>query len=290
MAGPLWSLMDYALDRENTHASQIVLIPFISVALIYINRQNIFRETHFSVLSALPLLVLGVGLLVAGRTWGAGLEEGNHLSLMASSAVILWLGCFLLFFGTTAFRAAKFPLLFMVFFIPIPTAILNVIVAILQRGSSEIAFVILKLTGTPVLKESANVIRLPDLVIQVAPECSGIRSGISMVISGLLAGHLFLRTIWRRSVLVIVAIPVLLFKNALRISTLAYLAVHVDQRILTSELHREGGIPFFVLGLLLLYPVLAILIRSEKKNNVTAANSLAPLKPVAVPHTEGGHF
>ena len=88
----------------------------------------------------------------------------------------------------------------------------------------------------------------------------------------------------------IVSVPVLLFKNALRISTLAYLAVHVDQRILTSELHREGGIPFFVLGLLLLYPVLAILIRSEKKNNVTAANSLAPLKPVAVPHIEGGHF
>jgi len=290
MAGPLWSLMDYALDRENTHASQIVLIPFISVALIYINRQNIFRETHLSVLSALPLLVLGVGLMIAGRTLGASLEEGNYLSLMASSAVILWLGFFLLFFGTTAFRAAIFPLLFMVFFIPIPTAILNIIVAILQRGSSEIAFVILKLTGTPVLKESANVIRLPDLVIQVAPECSGIRSGISMVISGLLAGHLFLRTIWRRSILVIVAIPVLLFKNALRISTLAYLAVHVDQRILTSQLHREGGIPFFVLGLLLLYPVLAILIRSEKKNNVTAANSLAPLKPVAVPHTEGGQF
>src|SRR6516164_7324102 len=144
MAGPLWSLMDYALDRENTHASQIVLIPFISVALIYMNRENIFRETHLSVLSALPLLVLGVGLVVAGRTWGAGLEEGNRLSLMASSAVILWLGCFLLFFGTTAFRAAKFPLLFMVFFIPIPTAFLNVIVAILQRGSSEIAFVILK--------------------------------------------------------------------------------------------------------------------------------------------------
>lgn len=288
LAGPLWSLIDYALDRENTHASQIVLIPFISIALIYINRQNIFRETHFSVLSALPLLLVGFGLLVTGRTVGAGFQEGNFLALMASSAVILWLGCFLLFFGTTAFREAIFPMLFMVFFIPIPTAILDRTVAILQRGSSEIAFVILKLSGTPVLKESANVIRLPDLVIQVAPECSGIRSGISMVISALLAGHLFLRTWWRRSFLVFVAIPVLLFKNALRIGTLAYLAVHVDQHILTSELHREGGIPFFVLGLLLLYPVLALLIRSEKKNNVMLPNSRAALKPVVLPHSESG--
>jgi exosortase len=288
MAGPLWSLIDYALDRDNTHASQIVLIPFISVALIYINRKNIFRDIHFSILPALPVLIIGFGLFVAGGTVGVNLEEGDRLALMSSSAVVLWLGCFLLFYGTTAFKTAIFPLLFMGFFIPIPGAILNGIIAALQRGSSEMAFLILKMSGTPVFKESANVIRLPNLVIQVAPECSGIRSGISILISSLLAGHLFLRSTWRRSILVIVSIPILIFKNALRIFTLSYLAVHVDQRILTSELHREGGIPFFVLGLLLLYPVLAILIKSEKRNNDKAAKPFVALKPVT--NTEGGHL
>jgi exosortase/archaeosortase family protein len=68
-----------------------------------------------------------------------------------------------------------------------------------------------------------------------------------------------------RILLVLIAIPVLIFKNALRIRTLSYLAVHFDPRILTSALHREGGIPFFVLGLLLLYPVLALLMKSESK-------------------------
>jgi exosortase len=126
------------------------------------------------------------------------------------------------------------------------------------------AYVILKLSGTPILREGF-VFRLPNLSIEVAPECSGIRSGISILISGLLAGHLFLRSYWKRIVLVLIAVPVLIFKNALRIGTLSYLAVHFDPRILTSELHREGGIPFFVLGLLLLYPVLAVLMKSESK-------------------------
>jgi exosortase len=289
MAGPLSALMNYALNRENTHASQIVLIPFISAALIYMNRKNVFRSVRYSVVPAAVLLIAGLLLLIAGKTVGAGLEENDHLSLMAASVVFLWLGCFLLFYGTTAFRTAIFPLLFLAFFIPIPTAVLNTTITILQRGSAEMAFVILKLSGTPVLRESTYVIRMPDLMIQVAPECSGIRSGISLLMSGLLAGHLFLRSTWRRVVLVIAAIPVLLFKNALRIATLSFLAVHVDHRILTSQLHREGGIPFFVLGLLLLYPVLVILIKSENKKNGAAQEPSGPLKPETVPNTES-HF
>jgi len=290
MASPLSSLMNYALNRENTHASQIVLIPFISAALIYMNRKNIFRSVHYSVAPAAVLLIPGLLFLVAGKTVGAGLEENDHLALMAASVVFLWLSCFLLFYGTTAFRTAIFPLLFLAFFIPIPSAVLNTTITILQRGSAEMAYVILKLSGTPVLRESAYVIRMPDLLIQVAPECSGIRSGISLLMSGLLAGHLFLRSTWRRVVLVIAAIPVLLFKNALRIATLSFLAVHVDHRILTSQLHREGGIPFFVLGLLLLYPVLVILIKSENKKNGAGPEPSGPLKPETVPNTESGHF
>ena len=290
MASPLSSLMNYALNRENTHASQIVLIPFISAALIYMNRKNIFRSVHFSVVPAAVLLISGLLLLIAGKTVGVGLKENDHLALVAASVVFLWLGCFLLFYGTTAFRTAIFPLLFLAFFIPIPTAILSPTITILRRGSAEMAYVILKLSGTPVLRESAYVIRLPDLVIEVAEECSGIRSGISLLMSGLLAGHLFLRSTWRRVLLVIAAIPVLLFKNALRIATLSFLAVHVDHSILTSQLHREGGIPFFVLGLLLLYPVLVILIKSENKKNGAPQEPSGPLKPETVPNTESGQF
>jgi exosortase len=264
LSGPLRSLIAYALSNEHSHVSQIVLIPFITAALIFRNRQNIFRSVSWSPLPGIILMAAGGVLLVAGMTIGAEMEEGNYLAIMAAAIVVLWLGGFLLFYGMEAFKTGMFPLLFLVFFIPIPIPVLNKTIDILRRGSTGMAFIILKLSGTPILREGF-VLRLPNLSIEVAPECSGIRSGISILISGLLAGHLFLRSYWKRILLVLIAIPVLMFKNALRIGTLSYLAVHFDPRILTSELHREGGIPFFFLGLLLLYPVLALLMKSEGK-------------------------
>jgi exosortase/archaeosortase family protein len=73
---------------------------------------------------------------------------------------------------------------------------------------------------------------------------------------------------WRRVVLVLVALPVMLFKNAVRIVTLSLLSIHVNPGIIESRLHREGGIPFFVVALVLIYPVLKMLIRSEAPRRV----------------------
>jgi exosortase len=275
------------LNSENTYESQIVLIPFITAVLIYLNRKKIFQNVRYGAIPGAILLLLGAGLWAAGATMGARLDTADHLAMTTASIVVLWLGGFLLFFGSAAFKTALFPLLFLVFFIPIPTPILERTIDFLRRGSTEMAFVILRLSGTPIHRDGF-FFTLPNLTIEVAPECSGIRSGISIFISSLLAGHLFLRTFWRRGLLVLIAIPVLLFKNALRISTLSYLAVHVDQRILTSELHREGGIPFFVLGLLFLYPILLMLIKSENKSERKKGATRATLDAVPVSPIENG--
>jgi len=258
------ALIAYALDTETAHASQIVLIPFISATLMYLNRKQIFQSVHYSFPSGVALMILGAGLLAAGMTVGVRLAVSDRLAVLTSSLVVLWLGGFLMFYGSTVFKSALFPLLFLAFVIPIPGELLDRMIDFLRRGSTDMAFLMLKLTGTPIHRDGF-VFTMPNLLIEVAPECSGIRSGISIVISCLLAGNLFLRTSWRKGLLVAAAIPVVIFKNGLRITTLSYLAVHVDQRILTSQLHREGGIPFFGLGLLLLYPFLMMLVRSERK-------------------------
>jgi len=51
----------------------------------------------------------------------------------------------------------------------------------------------------------------------------------------------------------------------MRIVTLSLLGIYVDQRILYGELHKSGGIPFFIVALVMLAPVLWYLRRSEKK-------------------------
>ena len=275
LAGPLSALVEYAWDWDNQNASQIFLIPVISLTLLYQLRRKIFEQAAYGVVPGILVATAGLALVFLSRTeWAAGLKLGDRLSVSTSAMLILLLSGFLFFYGARSFRVAIFPLLFMVFAIPIPSPVMEKTISILQHGSADASFVILRTAGMPIYRQDTTFMMPKDISIEIAPECSGIRSGISLLILSILACNMFLKTWWRRGILLLVAIPILIFKNGLRISTLSYLAVHVDPRILTSRLHQEGGIPFFILGLLLIYPILSLLIRSEK--NRLEKNELVP--------------
>jgi exosortase/archaeosortase family protein len=62
---------------------------------------------------------------------------------------------------------------------------------------------------------------------------------------------------------VLVILPIVVIKNAIRIVALSLLAMHVDPSFLTGQLHHEGGFVFFVLALGLLAPLFVMLKRSE---------------------------
>jgi hypothetical protein len=57
--------------------------------------------------------------------------------------------------------------------------------------------------------------------------------------------------------------------------TLSMLAMHVDPEFLTGQLHHEGGIVFFALGLVILAPVLAVLRKSETRMRQATAVPLS---------------
>ena len=248
---------------DSTNSSQVLLIPFLSGALLFWDRQRIFARVQYSVLPGILLASLGIALMVATRFWLVPQSQGDRVSLMTASVIVTWLGLFVGFFGSDAFRAGIFPLLFLVFAIPVPGLILKPLISLLQRGSAEITLILLRISGTPVYREEF-VFHMPRLSIEIAPECSGIRSFLSMVILTTFGGYLLLQTTWRRVALVLVAIPIMIFKNAVRITTLTLLSIHVDPGIIESRLHREGGIPFFLLALLLTYPVLKFLMKTEQ--------------------------
>jgi exosortase/archaeosortase family protein len=105
---------------------------------------------------------------------------------------------------------------------------------------------------------------LPNVTIEIAKECSGIRSATALLITCLAAGYLLLRLPWTRAVLLFATIPVLILKNGIRITTLTLLAIHVDPGFLDGRLHHQGGVVFFAVGLLMLLPVLWWLQRVER--------------------------
>jgi exosortase len=154
-------------------------------------------------------------------------------------------------------------MLFLAFMVPLPTVVEYWAIRVLQLGSAEFVAVLFSLTGVPVLREG-TVFQLPGIAIEVAPQCSGIRSSMALVITCVLAGHMFLTTTWKKIVLVLAVIPITMFKNGIRIVTLTLLGVYVDRGFLTSSLHTDGGILFFIIALCLMAPILFVLRKSER--------------------------
>ena len=219
-------------------------------------------------------------LLVASRLSPRG--PGEFLPAAALAIVLIWFGAFLLCYGTEAWRRASFPLLFLLLMVPLPPAVLERSIYLLQQGSTEIAYLLFKASGTPVLRQGF-VLSIPGVAIEVAKECSGIRSSVALFITCLLAAHLFLRTKWRMFVFALLSLPLAVVKNGIRIATLTLLSVYVDPGFLTGRLHHQGGFVFFFIALAILAPVLIFFQKSEEKERareVTASrqteNRLAP--------------
>lgn len=258
---PLIKLL--SLSRNSELYSHLVIIPFISGYFFWTRRKAIFSGTNYSFRSGLPVILIGLLLYVLGANRGSGLNENDLMALSVFAGVMCWVGGFLLFYGTQAFRKGQFPLIFLVFFTPVPTALVERFIYALQLASTEATAMLFRLVGVPVLREGF-VFHLPGLSIEVAKQCSGIRSSIALVITSLIAGQLFLRTRWRRLLLTLSVFPVTVLKNGLRIVTLTLLGTYVDPRILGSELHKSGGIPFFGIALMMLAPILWFLRRGER--------------------------
>lgn len=249
----LWTLARIAL--ENPTVSHVVGVPLVVLVLIYSDRDAIFASARPS--PAIGGTVAFLGLLVALLD-RAPFGVTTSLTVATAGVVLAWIGGFLMFYGLASARAAQFPLAFLALMIPMPGPIVDGATKFLKSGSTEAVAGLFTLTGTPFHRQGF-VFSLPNFVIEIADECSGIRSSIALLLTGLLAGHRFLQSPWMRIALLIIILPVAVIKNAIRIVALSLLAMHVDPSFLTGQLHHEGGFVFFLLALGMLAPLFALL-------------------------------
>jgi exosortase len=259
---PLTAFVSYSLSNDN--ASHLVLIPFISAWIIFLGRDRIFKAPGSDPSRASLLLAAGAALALAALSWGSRWSALNQLSVYIFALILLWAGGFSFFFGQETLRRAQFPFFFLLLTVPIPDFILDKAIYLLQKGSTEIAAVLFDWSGVPVLREGF-VFHLARANIEVASECSGIRSSLALLILAILVAYFYLDTFWKRAVLVVAGLFVMILKNGVRIVTLTLLASYVDPAFLYGRLHREGGVVFFLLGLLLLAPLVWLLQRAKPK-------------------------
>ncbi len=257
---------------EHTH---ILLILPITAALILSDlkaRRNAFQPC---VGTAVLLLSFSLCLVAFGYLKPAFISDELRLSVSMFGLVVWWLGSFLLCFGVGAFRHFLFPLCLLFWLVPFPAVALTSIIHFLQEQSAFAARMLFLAINVPA-RQAGVVVSIPNLEIEVAPQCSSIRSSLMLVISTMVLGHLFLRSWKRQLILTAATIPLSILKNGLRIVVIAELGTRVDIGFLDGRLHHNGGIVFFAIALAAVAALLLGLQRGEtqKPVNLISPSSL----------------
>ena len=255
---PLSSLV--SLSFRDERSSHILLIPLISACLVYLRRKRVFCAPRYCPSIGILLFLIAAVLWYGLRTPLSSFDPTDRLSVVAFLIVLVWIGVFVLCYGTRAFQAASFTLLFLLMMIPLPAAVVERTVSVLQKGTAETCHALFRLIGVPFVRHGFRF-SLPGVDIEIAEQCSGIHSGLSLFIVGLLAGHVFLQSTWKKTCLILCTLPIAIFKNAVRIVTISWLGIHVNSEFFHGALHRQGGLPFSLLALALMALLLWLLRR-----------------------------
>jgi len=256
---PLLTLWHVGLSDENV--SHVFVVPLISVWLLIFEKKEMPAGVQADFYGAFLFLLPAVFL--TGWNWyvNAGPFSGN-LTLPLLTLLLCVTAGFVFFFGRTGARRSWFPLAFLLFAIPLPSFLLQRFIYWLQAGSAAVAEFFFELSGFPVMREGF-VFRLPRISIEVAQECSGIRSSIALLILAVLVSHFSFRPFWKKAAFVGAGLLMMVIKNGIRIASLTLLANYVNPDFLYGKLHHRGGVVFFLLGLALLIPVYQLLRRGE---------------------------
>src|SRR6266404_1003175 len=188
-ASPLSDLSRYAAHSDLY--SHILLIPFISLYLVWLKRRNLALQSEpIRGLAVFPLLLAAAALIGYWAAVRSGWKPttDDYLALMTLAFLAFFVsGCFL-FLGRQTMRNIAFPIVFLIFMVPFPSFLLGWIETILQHGSAYAAAGFFKASGMPLFRQGLEF-QLPGFSMHVAQECSGIHSTLVLFITSLLAGH-----------------------------------------------------------------------------------------------------
>ena len=265
---PLFELVKLSLGTELY--SHILLIPGVSIYFAWSKRKQSsetpFVNNHWLTLSIITIAaaLLCVFLIVRQGDGLASIED--FLAITILPYVLLVGAAGIHFLGLSSFKRHLFSFAFLIFLIPIPLFLQYWINTFFQYTSAELSYLFIKLAQIPIHREHPLVFELPTIFLQVAPECSGIRSSLVLLITSIVAGELFLDSKWKRLFLALFVIPLAIFRNGLRIMTIAYLCVEIGPEMIDSWIHRHGGPLFFLVSLIPFFAILLLLSRLEARN------------------------
>ncbi len=229
---------------DDPNYSHGFLIPVVSVYLFWAKRERLQSMKPQRNFAGLAILIAGLLLCIIGTA-------AAEFFTVRLSLIVTLLGTIWFFYGTDFIRQLWFPILFLIFMIPIPYVIFYAISFPMQLLSTKIAVVILQFTGLTVLRQG-NIINLPNYSLEVVEACSGLRSLMTLSALGAAMAYLTQRNIVSGGLLFLLALPIAIAANIVRILLTAIGAVIISPKFAEGFLHEISGLVVFLTGLIAL--------------------------------------
>ncbi len=225
------------------------LIPFFSLYLLFVRRDEIISATRRVCLWGLAVLLLGGALQVCAY-W-----IKNPLSAQLSMLILIF-GLVLYLTGPKIARLTWLPIFFIVFAFPIPSIYYTRMAIPLQRLAASGSSVLLRLFGVEVINVASNLditsVTGQQYDLVVAEACAGMKMLMAFPALAVATAYLEDRPLWHRVVMVVLSVPIAIACNVLRV-TITGIVYAVDQ----PELGH--GFMHDITGLLMLIPAFGIL-------------------------------
>lgn len=247
----IWKLiLDWEVDPNYSHG---YFIPFIAAYMIWTRKER---------LKQLPLkgTKWGIGLVILGLLQYFVSWVGSEYFLQGTSLILVLLGSVIFLWGTGAGYILLVPILYLIFMIPLPAIIWNQIAFPLALFASKGATEAIQSLGWSILREG-NILHLPNITLQVADACSGLRSLTTLLALSALLAYISSLSVWKKWILFLAAVPVALLGNIFRLTATAFLANRYGSRMAEGFIHEFSGFVVFILGLVMLLLIQALLYR-----------------------------
>lgn len=184
---------------------------------------------------------------------------GAEYFLSRISLVLLLAGFVYTFWGRQRLNTLAFPLLLLATMVPLPVIVYNQLAQPLQLFASEVSTKVAQFFGVSVYTEG-NVIQLATTTLGVEEACSGLRSLAALVVMALLLGFVVCRRPAVRIVLLMLAFPIAVLVNVIRVAGTAVLADR-NPDLAMGFYHTFSGWLIFLVGVGLVFGACQLLHR-----------------------------
>jgi exosortase len=233
----------WATDENMGHG---FFVPIFAGVIAWQRREELMAAPRHPNILGLFVVVFG-GLLSVVATLGAELFSARVSFVIALFGTVLYLG------GTRWIKVLLFPLLLLLFMIPIPAIIYSALTMKLQTLASQLGELMITAMGIPVLREG-NTLKLPSQTLDIAEACSGIRSLMTLLFMALVVSYFTDKKVWMRWALLGATVPIAIGANGIRVALTGLLS-EIDTKLASGIYHEVEGYIVYIVALVALLTV-----------------------------------